>query len=144
MLMQQVSVFMENKAGRAAQVTKTLGEAGVNIRAMAIADTTRFGVMHAILDDTEKGIAALKKANMTISVTEVVAVLMDDTPGSLNKILETLGKADINIEYLYAFVTKKPGSAAVIIRVEKESDGAKRAEAALKEAGVPMLSMEYL
>ncbi|MBQ9832408.1 MAG: ACT domain-containing protein, partial [Clostridia bacterium] len=88
MLVKQLSAFVENKPGKAAAATAALAQAGVNIRAMSIGDSTTFGVVRLIVDDLEKGSEALKNINITTSVNEVLAVHMDDKPGSLNKILE--------------------------------------------------------
>lgn len=142
MLINQVSVFMENKPGRAAAVAEVLGKAGINIRAMSLNDTARFGVMHLILDRPDAGFEALKNAHMTISMTEVLAVRMGDTPGNLNRVLQALAAADLNVEYSYAYVTPIEGTAAVILRVEQGDETALNAEKVLADAGITLLTPE--
>lgn len=90
MKVEQLSIFLENKAGRLAQVTKTLAEAGINIRALSLADTSDFGILRLIVNDTEKAINIMKEAGFTVGRTAVVAVEVDDKPGGLNNILEAL------------------------------------------------------
>lgn len=99
----QISVFLENKAGRLAHVTRVLGEAGINIRALSIADTSDFGILRIIVNDPEKAYRILKEADFTVSETEVIAVQVPDSPGGLATVLEQMSDADLNIEYLYAF-----------------------------------------
>ena len=84
MKVEQLSIFLENKAGRLAQVTKTLAEAGINIRALSLADTSDFGILRLIVNDTEKAINIMKEAGFTVGRTAVVAVEVDDKPGGLN------------------------------------------------------------
>ena len=112
MKVEQLSIFLENKAGRLAQVTKTLAEAGINIRALSLADTSDFGILRLIVNDTEKAINIMKEAGFTVGRTAVVAVEVDDKPGGLNNILEALSGQNVNVEYMYAFAATK---AAVII-----------------------------
>jgi hypothetical protein len=99
----QISVFLENKAGRLSHVTRVLGEAGINIRALSIADTSDFGILRIIVSDPEKAYRILKEANFTVSETEVIAVQVPDSPGGLATVLEQMSDANLNIEYLYAF-----------------------------------------
>ncbi|WP_031517933.1 ACT domain-containing protein [Desulfofalx alkaliphila] len=119
MKVQQISVFLENKSGRLARVTEVLGENGINIRALSIADTTDFGILRLIVDDPEKAVPALKKGGFVVSTTDVLAVEVDDKPGSLSEAMRLLEQAAINIEYLYAFVQKNPQKALVVFRVEQ-------------------------
>ena len=101
---EQISVFLENKAGRLCEVTGVLAEANVNIRALALADTSDFGVLRLIVDNTEKAKDALKKAGFTVGKTNVLAVEVPDRPGGLYEILHLLQTSSINVEYMYAFV----------------------------------------
>ena len=119
MKVKQISVFLENKHGRLAQVTKTLGDNKINIRAMSIADTTDFGILRLITSDPDASLQALQRADFTVSVTDVIAVEIDDSPGGLSKVLDILQQANINIEYLYAFVQKNSDAALVVFRVEQ-------------------------
>lgn len=118
MNVEQISVFIENKSGRLAEVTKTLAEAGVNIRALSLADTTDFGILRLIVDDREKGVTALKEKGFTVSRTEVVAVEVPDRPGGLWSILDVLDRNAINVEYMYAFVERTEENAVIIFRFD--------------------------
>ena len=119
MKVEQLSIFLENKAGRLAQVTKTLAEAGINIRALSLADTSDFGILRLIVNDTEKAINIMKEAGFTVGRTAVVAVEVDDKPGGLNNILEALSGQNVNVEYMYAFVQEGGGSATMIFRFDR-------------------------
>ncbi|MDR2489709.1 MAG: ACT domain-containing protein [Desulfovibrio sp.] len=113
MKVEQLSVFLENKAGRLAGVTTILYEAGVNIMALSLADTSEFGILRLIVDNHEKAQAALKAEGLTVSRTGVVAIEVAHSPGGLNRILHILEKHGINIEYMYGFPYQ--GEAAIII-----------------------------
>ena len=119
MKVEQLSIFLENKAGRLAQVTKTLAETGINIRALSLADTSDFGILRLIVNDTEKAINIMKEAGFTVGRTAVVAVEVDDKPGGLNNILEALSGQNVNVEYMYAFVQEGGGSATMIFRFDR-------------------------
>lgn len=118
MKVKQISVFLENKSGRLAEVTQILGSNKINIRALSIADTTDFGILRLIVNNPDAAYTALREAGFMVSVTEVLAVEVPDSPGGLAGVLATLGSQSINIEYLYAFVTKASADALVIFRVE--------------------------
>jgi len=128
----QISIFAENKPGRMAGVAKALGDAGVNIRALTIAEAGDFGVIRMVVDDTERGYTALRKEGFMVSETDVLAVEIKDVPGGLYEIVNSLGMNNINVEYAYAFVTAKAERAMLILRV----DDVKRAAEVLNEAGV--------
>ena len=115
---EQISVFLENKAGRLAEVTAILAEAGVNIRALAVADTSDFGVLRLIVDDNEKAVESLKNHGFTVGKTDVVAVEVEDKPGGLHRILAIFHKAQINVEYMYAFVQHSGKNAVMIFRID--------------------------
>jgi len=100
--MKQISVFLENTTGRLCEVTKTLAKAGINLRAINIADTADFGILRIIVDKTEEAANVLNAAGFTIKMTTVAAVEIDDKPGSLDKLIEMIQQSGINIEYLYA------------------------------------------
>ncbi len=104
MKVEQISVFLENKAGRLAEVTRSLGEAGINIRALSLADTTDFGILRLIVDNYDAAREMLKSKGFTVGKTEVVAIEVPDHPGGLAQVLNTLAQANINVEYMYAFV----------------------------------------
>lgn len=115
---EQISVFLENKAGRLAEVTAILAEANVNIRALALADTSDFGVLRLIVNDNAKAVEALKNRGFTVGKTDVVAVEVEDKPGGLYRILEILQAAGINVEYMYAFVNQSGSNAVMIFRFD--------------------------
>ncbi len=119
MKVEQISVFLENKAGRMAEVTKTLAEADINIRALSLADTSEFGILRLIVDDYEAAKAALKKKGFTVSCTSVVAVEVPHTPGGLNNILQIMGAKGINVEYMYGFPNQNSNNASIIFRFDR-------------------------
>ncbi len=135
MVITQLSVFLENRPGTLAATIKEISEAGVNIRALSIADTKDFGVLRLIVSDIPKTKELLSR-NALVTETKVIAVKMNDQAGALNDILQTLGKADINVEYLYAFTGSKALSAYVVLRV----DDVEHAEAVLQDGNIAMLS----
>ena len=118
MKIKQLSIFVENKAGRLAKITNTLAEAKIDIRAISVADTTEFGILRLIVDDPERACEYLKKENITVSLTEVIAVGIDDTPGEFAKAMNVLADNEIAIEYVYAFISRDRGKAFVILRVD--------------------------
>lgn len=118
MKVQQISIFIENKSGRLAEVAQTLGEAGVNILALSLADTSDFGILRLIVDKTDVAKTTLKEKGFTVSKTEVVAVEVPDRPLGLYGILTVLDKAGVNVEYMYAFVERCGGNAVIIFRFD--------------------------
>ena len=136
MKVKQISIFIENKSGRLAEVTKILGDNSINIRALSIADTTDFGVLRLIVNNPEKASRTLKQDGFTVSETEVIAVQVPDQPGGLAGILNFLENNSINIEYMYAFVGKSGTDAVVVFRVENID----RAIILLQEKGITLLS----
>ena len=118
MKVEQISVFLENKAGRLAEVTRVLGEAGINIRALSLADTTDFGILRLIVDQYDKARQLLKEKGFTVGKTEVLAVEVPDRPGGLAMLLQALAQADINVEYMYAFVQHSGKNAVIIFRFD--------------------------
>jgi hypothetical protein len=119
MKVEQISVFLENKPGALAEVTRILGEAGVNIRALSLADTKDFGILRLIVNDNEKAKEVLDRRGLTVRKTEVVAVEVPDRPGGLADILNILSEASINVEYLYAFVQQSGENAIIIFRFDE-------------------------
>lgn len=115
MIAKQVSVFLENKSGRLNEVTRILGEAGINISAFSIADTSDFGVLRMIVPDPEKAVEVLKASFFSVQTTPVVLVTTPNTPGSLSKLLRVLSDENIFIEYIYAF-SMDENSAVVVFR----------------------------
>lgn len=125
MKVKQISIFLENKSGRLAMVTKVLGQYNVNIRALSIADTTDFGILRLIVNEPDLAYRVLKEAGFTVSTTEVIAVEVTDEPGGLAQVLEIMQKDDINIEYVYAFLQKVTNAALVVFRVEQIEEAIK-------------------
>lgn len=140
MLIKQISVFVENKQGRLAQITKILSDNGIDIRALSIADTADYGILRLIVNDPEKAIDALKKADMTVSITNVLAIGIPDVPGGFAGAIRVLSDAGMGVEYAYAFITPKDGAAYVILRVD---DNIKASEI-LKEGGITLLSQDQI
>jgi hypothetical protein len=140
MNVEQISIFLENKSGRLAEVTSVLSEAGINIRALYLADTADFGILRLIVNDIEKALQGLKDNGFTVVKSRVVAIEVPDRPGGLSKILNTIKDEGINVEYMYAFVEKSGENAIVIFRfdeIEKSVD-------ILQKAGVKILEGEEL
>ncbi len=138
MKVEQISIFLENKSGRLAEVTRILADAGINIRALSLADTSDFGILRLIVNETEKAKAVLKENGFTVGKNEVIAVEVPDRPGGLAGILEALSGSDINVEYMYAFVERSGENAIIIFRF----DEIEKAIEALQAAGVRILRGE--
>ena len=115
--MQQISVFLENKAGRVAEVARCLSQAGVSIRAITITDTADFGILRLVTDKVELAKAALEVAGFTIKLNPVVAVEINDHPGALAELMELFHQEAVNIEYLYASLEKNRNGAVIIFKV---------------------------
>ncbi len=139
-MVKQISIFLENKCGRMIRVSEVLGEAGINIRALSIADTSDFGILRLIVDQPDKACAVLREKGFMASVTEVIAVEVPDVPGGLAKVLTPLEAAGINIEYLYAFVQKRTEDALILMRVENIP----AALQALQENGITVIGSERI
>ncbi len=116
--MKQVSIYVENRPGRLAEVTKVLADAGVDIKALSIADTDTFGILRLIVNDPELAKRVVSEAGFPAKVTEVVAVAVEDHPGGLAKVLATLSREGVDVGYMYAFLGKEEGCADVILRVK--------------------------
>ncbi|MBO8126248.1 MAG: ACT domain-containing protein [Firmicutes bacterium] len=140
MSVQQVSVFLENKAGRLAEVSRILGKAGINIRALSVADTSDYGILRLIVDDPGRAVEVLLEKGFSASETEVLAVEVPDEPGGLAQVLEVLEADGVNVEYMYAFVEKASDDALVIFRVSEPS----RARAILSQQGINVIPAEKL
>ncbi|MDR1060269.1 MAG: ACT domain-containing protein [Clostridiales bacterium] len=131
MVIEQLSVFVENKLGHLSDIAEILGGAGIDMRALSIADTAEFGVLRLIVSDTRRARELLAEAGCVVSVTRVLAVSLEDRPGSLAKILRALSDAGVSVEYVYAFITQKQGNAYVVLRVEDNA----RASEILEKSG---------
>ncbi len=137
---EQISVFLENKAGRLAEVTRILSEAQINIRALSLADTSDFGILRLIVNDNEKAKRELKEHGFTVGKTDVLAVEVSDKPGGLHHILHILQKANVNVEYMYAFVQQSGENAVIIFRFDQIDEALKF----LKENGVKIIDGDKL
>jgi len=114
----QLSIFLENTAGRLREVTGILRDAGINIRALSLAETSDFGILRVIVNDPQKAMQALRQQHFTVRETPILAVEVPDRPGGLHSLLEALADEGINIEYVYGFVEKRSDNALIVIRVE--------------------------
>jgi hypothetical protein len=140
MKIKQISVFLENRTGRLAEVTKLLADAKINIRALSLAETAEFGVLRLIVNEPDACLEVLKKNNFVAQETDVIAVEVQDKPGGLNHILEIFNKNVINIEYMYAFVEKKVDNAIVVFRI----DNAGKAITVLQQHNISIVSDDIL
>ena len=123
---EQISIFLENKAGRLSEVTRIFEEGLINIRALSLADTSDFGILRLIVNDNEKAKRLLKENGFTVRITEVVAVEVQDKPGGLHQILTALSTAGVNVEYMYAFVRQSGRNAVLIFRFDDVASAVKR------------------
>jgi len=140
MSVKQISVFLENKKGRLAEVTRTLSAEKINIRALSLADTADFGVLRIIVNNPDKCLGVLKSHGFVAQVTEVIAVEVQDAPGGLNRILEVLDRDNVNVEYMYAYVEKTRENAIVICKI----DDKERALSVLAGHGIATVSADAL
>lgn len=140
MSINQLSIFVENKAGRLANISEVLFEANIDIRAISIADTSDFGILRLIVDNPDKAVSALKNANIAVSVTSVIAIGINDKPGEFYKAIRILADEGIGIEYMYAFISREENKAFVILRINEEN----RALEILQQNGISILIAEQL
>ncbi len=138
MKVEQISIFLENKSGRLAEVAGVLAKAEINIRALSLADTTDFGILRLIVNDTEKAKQVLKDNGFTVGKTEVIGVEVADKPGGLSEILRVMKDHNINVEYMYAFVQKSAGNAVIIFRF----DELEKAIDVLRKSGIRIMRGE--
>lgn len=136
MTINQLSVFVENKPGRLAEITAMLEQHGIDIRALSIADTTHFGILRLIVDAPGKAEELLKEAGFTVSLTKVVAIGVADRPGGLARALAILSDNQVSVEYMYAFISREQNTAYVLLRV----DDNRRALEVLARHQIPILT----
>lgn len=140
MKVQQISIFMENKPGIFRQIASLFGEHHINMRAMSVAETADFGILRIIVDDPETAQKVLQEAGYIFNLTPVLAVAVDDRPGSLTRILSLLEQAEISLEYMYAFITRKENGAYLVFRVD---DPDKTAALLIKE-GIELVAQNEI
>ncbi len=136
MSLKQLTVFVENKQGALVDITDTLARHNVNIRALSIADTQDFGILRLIVNDNETALKTLGDDGYLIKVTDVVGVKIGDAPGKLSTALKVLDDKGINMEYLYAFMSRTEKHAYVVLRVADNN----AAESALEAAGFHLIT----
>lgn len=132
----QISVFMDNKPGQLSGVMEIIKESGINVRALSLADTKDFGILRIIVHDTEKAVDALKDAGYAVTVNEIVAITIPDSPGQLSRVLEILGKDNVNLEYLYAFTGASDRAVSFVLRINDNDAAA----ASLTKGGIIQLT----
>ncbi len=135
MAVNQLSIFVENKEGKLVTITDSIANANVDIRAMSVADTQDFGIFRLIVTDPYKAKEALESSGCFVSITRVVGISIPDEPGSLAKVVNILARHNINIEYMYAFITVSKKFASVVLRVADND----LAEQILVENGIRLL-----
>lgn len=136
----QISVFIDNRPGRLASITQVLKEEGIDIRAISMADAPDFGIFRIVVEDTDRARAALKQRGFVTEVNNVIAVEVEDRPGGLADVLAVFAEHDLNVEYMYAFLTERAGKAIMFFRFE-DTD---KAVEVLQLAGAPIVSGERL
>lgn len=137
-MLNQISVFVENKTGRLASVMKILTDNGIDIRAMTIADTTDFGIVRFVVKNSEQALKILKDNDCTANMTEVVAFSVPDCPGGMYSVIDAFESAGINIEYCYSLVTNRQGRASVAVRV----DNNEKAVEVLNSKSIALISVD--
>ena len=141
MTVNQISVFLENKPGTLTAMTGLLAESGIDMRALSLAETNDFGIVRIIVDDVYKATTVLKDGGFIHQLTPVLAVLIPDEPGGLQKVLEVLREAAVNVEYMYAFLGGDDvNHAYMIFRVQD----VKKAGAALAAKGVKLVNQDSI
>lgn len=138
MSVKQISVFIENKKGSLSEVTKFIADNEINLKALSIADTQDFGILRIITDDPDRARELLKDEGYTVTATSVLAVELNDKPGSMAAILNVLSDADIIIEYTYAFMSTVANKAYMIFRVDNNA----KATEALVKANIPVIDQK--
>jgi hypothetical protein len=137
MTVKQLSIFVENRAGRLSKITRLLGNDGINIRAMSIADTKDFGILRLIVNDSDRAYSLLKANNFAVTVTNVLAIRINDQPGGLADAMECLYGDNISVEYMYAaFLSEADETAYLVLRVDKLEE----AVTSLSEGGFKLVS----
>ena len=140
MKIRQISLFLENRKGRLHDVCSLLGEKRINIRALTIAETDEFGVLRMVVDSPDEAVDVLKEKGFVATVTEIVAVEVDDRPGGLARVLSVVTESGLNIEYMYGFVEKKSDRALMVFRFDDPDKAVKL----MKENDVPVIGQQEI
>ena len=140
MSVKQISVFLENRPGALKAMTGVLAENQIDMRAFSLAETSEFGIARIIVDDVYKTTTVLKDAGFVHSITPVIGVALSDTPGGLDSVLQILADAQVNIEYMYAFLGGKEDTAYMIFRVADDA----KASAALAAKGIKLVDPDEM
>ncbi|MFH2067823.1 MAG: amino acid-binding protein [Pseudomonadota bacterium] len=140
MKIEQLSVFVENKTGRLANIATNLGEININIKAISLADTSEFGILRLVVSDPPRAKKMLRDRGFTVSLTEVLAVKIMDQPGELGRLLQMMEKNNLNIEYVYGLTESNKNNAVLIFGF----DDLDKAMVVLSENHVTLISMEEL
>ena len=135
MAIKQLSIFVENKAGKIVEVTELLAKNNIDLRALSIADTQDYGILRTIVDDTEKAKSVLEENGSVYKVTEVIGVEIPDVPGRMSKVMRILSDNGVNIEYVYAFISRSKEFAYVVMRVRDNE----KAEKILTDNGINLV-----
>ena len=134
----QISIFVENQPGKLAELTRLLADADIDLRTLSLADTRDFGILRVIVNKPDDAEKLLRENGWTFKVTSVIGIKVPDVPGGVASVLEALNEANLNVEYMYAFVNRTPGRADTIIRVDEEE----AAMQALRRHGIEILTAE--
>lgn len=138
MYIKQISIFVENSQGKLYPITKALSDADIDIRALSVSDTKDFGILRMIVADCDKACEVLRSIGCAVAVNEVIGIGVDDTPGGFSKAIEVLSNAGINVEYVYAFISRTENTAYVILRVEDNAAATK----ALANGNIRLITQE--
>ena len=116
MIVKQLSIFIENKAGSVGYITNLLGSNNINIRSLQIADSTDFGILRLIVDNGSKALELVKNEGYTAKLNDVISVVVPDKPNGLNDLLKILTDNNVEISYLYVFIGKNNLGAEAILK----------------------------
>ena len=136
----QLTVFIENKPGRSAHIATLLAEGGINLTSFNVADTSEYGLLRFIADDPVKAKEILKEHNISARSTEIIVAALPDKVGGLAHVLNVIKENNVNIGYLYAFVSRQPGEVVIGMKVDNVEESVKK----LREAGMKLLCLKDL
>ena len=140
MTIKQLSVFVENRRGKLAEITKALADKGIDLRALSLADTSEFGLLRLIVSKPDEAYALLREMGMMVRSNEVVAIGVSDKPGEFSKATRLIADAGVNLEYLYTLASPRSGEAVIITRIDQPGE----AIAALREGGFRIIGPEEI